>query len=105
MSSVYQGTVTRLEEDAVWVEIADLAIDQDFPCRWVQPNLIIGDFVLVTNIEGAQEDLVIVGKLFGDIDDEPPASEGLPEEQVEATDPVINTGGGTPLTEIDGGTF
>ena len=66
--AVYQGKITRVDTDFVWAEIPDLAIDQDFPCRWVSTSINVGDFVLVVNIEGAQEDLVIIGKLNGDID-------------------------------------
>jgi hydrogenase maturation factor len=64
----FQGKVTRIEDGEVWAEIADLAVDQDFPCRWVGTNLEVGDFVLVINIDGAQEDLVIVGKMNGEIE-------------------------------------
>lgn len=66
--SIFQGKITRIDSDGqVWAEISDLAIDQEFPCRWVNTNIIPGDFVLVVSIDGAQEDLVVIGKMNGDI--------------------------------------
>lgn len=65
---ILQGKVKRIEPDAVWTEIPELAIDQDFPCRWVATNLTVGDFVLVVSLDDAQENIVVVGKLNGEID-------------------------------------
>ena len=62
----YQGRVTRIDDEGtVWVEVGNLAVDQEFPCRWVNTDMVAGDDVLVINLDGALEDLVVVGKLNG----------------------------------------
>lgn len=61
---IYQGRITRIDTDnQVWAEIADLAVAQEFPCRVVSTAIALGDDVLVVHIIGAQEDLVIIGKI------------------------------------------
>jgi hypothetical protein len=63
----HQGRVTRIDGDGVvWAEIGNLAIDQEFPCRVVN-TVIEGDDVLVINIDGALEDLVIIGKMKSEL--------------------------------------
>lgn len=64
---VFQGKAIKIDSDFVWTEIPDLGVDQQFPCRYTIKKPDIGDNVLVLNIEGALEDLVVVGSLQKEI--------------------------------------
>ena len=64
---VYQGRVVKLDDDFVYTEIPDLGVDQEFPCRYTIKKPDINDNVLVLNINGALEDLVVVGSLQKEI--------------------------------------
>lgn len=62
---IYRGRISRIVDDEVYVQVSELAVDQDFgPMEMINASgYSIGDYVLVTQIEGAAEDLVIIGLL------------------------------------------
>lgn len=64
---VFQGRAVKIDADFVWTEIPDLGVDQQFPCRYTIKKPAIGDEVLVLNIEGVLEDLVVIGSLQKEI--------------------------------------
>lgn len=62
---IYRGRVSRIVGNDVYVEISALAVDQEFgPMELVTTNgYSVNDYVLVSQIDGAAEDLVVVGVL------------------------------------------
>jgi hypothetical protein len=68
MASNYRGRITKIVNDLIYVEVPDLGVDQDYgPCEAINGSYSIGDYVLVNQIEPAAEDVVIVGKLLGSL--------------------------------------
>lgn len=65
----YRGRITRIIGNDVYVQVSALAVDQDFgPMELVDPqNYAVDDYVLVAQIDGAAEDVIIVGKLLNDL--------------------------------------
>lgn len=60
----YRGRVSKVNGTELYVTIADLGVDMDYgPCEVVEGQYSVGDFVLVNQIRGAAEDVVVVGPL------------------------------------------
>lgn len=62
---IYRGKITRIDNlDRLWVEVPRLGIGMEFgPCETVAYDVLApGDYVLVVQITGEKEDVLIVGK-------------------------------------------
>ena len=65
----YRGRISRIVGNEVYVQISTLAVDQDFgPMEMMDTgNLAVDDYVLVAQVDGAAEDVIIIGKLLQDL--------------------------------------
>jgi hypothetical protein len=65
----YRGRISRIIGNDVYVQVSALAVDQDFgPMDLADAaSYSVDDYVLVAQIDGAAEDVVIVGKLLADL--------------------------------------
>lgn len=62
--SVQTATVTRVDGDAVYVEIRAVAPDREFgPCQCVYLGPAVGDTAVVAPLGGSTDDWVVVGLL------------------------------------------
>lgn len=80
MNNLLTGVVTQVTAEGVWVEIRDLAPHHEFgPMEIGAFELTVGDRVLVGQVSGSMEDLVVIGPLLMSftpipIPDAPPAN-------------------------------
>lgn len=63
MSDLYRGKVTKVTANGVFVTVAELGIGMEFgPCE-TGCFVAVGDSVLVTQVSGVKEDIVVIARL------------------------------------------
>lgn len=68
MSDMYRGTVRKVVNEGVYVEIPELGVGMQFgPCETCV-YVEVGDRVLTTQVAGVKEDIVVVGRLMNKYD-------------------------------------
>jgi Collagen triple helix repeat (20 copies)/Phage Tail Collar Domain len=74
---LYRGRVSTINTEGIFVEVPRLAVGMEFgPIEGPHFQLSVGDYVLVGQVEEAEEDVVIVAPLFDRFTETPVSSTG-----------------------------